>query len=99
MARDVFNPTLKNHRRRSWIFSWGGGTSFSPEHPPAHQVHTNEHSKGMDVVDVEFNVEFDVVDVGYPVVPLMGRWAPSASNSAPSARRRLRRPFSYTCST
>ena len=51
-------------------------------HPPAHQVHTNEHNKGVDAVDVEFDVqfdvEFDVVDVSYPVVPLMGRWAPSA---------------------
>ena len=36
----------------------------------------------MDAVDVGFDVqvdvEFDVVDVSYPVVPLMGRWAPSA---------------------
>ena len=36
----------------------------------------------MDAVDVQFYVhfdgQFDVVDVSYPVLPLMGRWAPSA---------------------
>ena len=51
-------------------------------HPPAHQAHTNEHYKGVDAADVEFgvqfDVEFDVVDVSYPVVPLMARWALSA---------------------
>ena len=36
----------------------------------------------MDAMDVEFDVqvdvEFDVVDVSYLAVPLMGRWTPSA---------------------